>query len=97
LLSETTAFMIGVMMANRKSNSTCLPAKFLDEVSKGKAPILITEHGQPRAYVLNVPAFEMLQARLRIMEGIARGEKAIQQGRTLSHQKARQRLKRWLG
>jgi prevent-host-death family protein len=89
--------MIRVMIANRKSNSALLPAKFLDEISKGKAPVLITENGQPKAYVLNVPTFEKLQARLRIMEGIARGEKAIQQGKTLSHQKAKQRLKKWLG
>jgi len=46
--------------------------------------------------VMNVPTFEKLQARLRIMEGIARGERAIQQGKSLSHQKAKQRLKKWL-
>lgn len=31
-----------------------------------------------------------------LLEGIARGEKAIEQGRTLTHAQARRRMARWL-
>ncbi|MEK7230071.1 MAG: type II toxin-antitoxin system prevent-host-death family antitoxin, partial [Candidatus Binatota bacterium] len=33
----------------------------------------------------------------RILEGIARGEKAIQQGRVLTHTQAKRKMRRWLG
>jgi PHD/YefM family antitoxin component YafN of YafNO toxin-antitoxin module len=59
--------------------------------------VLITQHGIPTAYLVDVISFEALQNRLRILEGIARGEKAIQEGRTYSHTQAKRRLKRWLG
>ena len=46
---------------------------------------------------MKVLTIEKLQVRFCIVDGIAQGEKAIQQGKTLSHQKAKQRLKKWLG
>jgi hypothetical protein len=33
---------------------------------------------------------------MTLLEGIARGEKAVEESRTLSHAKARQRMARWL-
>ncbi|MUL01115.1 type II toxin-antitoxin system prevent-host-death family antitoxin, partial [Aliivibrio fischeri] len=42
-----------------------------------KEPVLITEHGQPSAYLLDVDDYEFMQKRIAILEGIARGEKAI--------------------
>jgi addiction module HigA family antidote len=39
---------------------------------------------------------EDLENRLRLLTAIARGEGAIQKGRTLTHGEAKQRLKRWL-
>jgi prevent-host-death family protein len=59
-------------------------------------PVLITEHGRPAAYLIDVKAFEGLCSRVRILEGIARGEKAIQDGRVSNHEQAKKRLKRWL-
>ncbi len=40
--------------------------------------------------------YERLQMRMTLLEGIARGEKAIEEGRTLSHAQAKKRLGRWL-
>jgi len=34
--------------------------------------------------------------RLEVLEGIARGERALVEGRVVSHAQARRRLKRWL-
>ena len=70
--------------------------KILGELAKDRSPVLITQHGIPAAYLVDVQAFEALQNRLRLLEGIARGEKAIQEGRTATHFQAKQQLGRWL-
>jgi prevent-host-death family protein len=70
--------------------------KILSELVKDQRPVLITQHGVPAAYLVDVVSFEALQNRLRILEGIARGERAIQEGRISTHVQAKQRLKRWL-
>ena len=59
-------------------------------------PVLITQHGKPAAYLMAVDDYEHLQHRLAILEGIARGEKAAAEGRTVDHEAAKKRLSRWL-
>ena len=66
------------------------------ELSRDKEPILITQHGRPSAYLVDVKSFEDLQGRIKLLEGIARGERAIEQGRTLSHEEAQSKMSRWL-
>jgi prevent-host-death family protein len=70
--------------------------ELLSEIEQSREPILITQHGLPSAYLVDVETYEALQRRLSPLEGIARGEKAIDEGRTLSHAQAKQRLARWL-
>ena len=70
--------------------------RILADLHESKDPVLITEHGIPSAYLVDVAAFEMMQDRMTILEGIARGERAIVEGRTLSHAEARGRMKKWL-
>ncbi|HVT03460.1 MAG TPA: type II toxin-antitoxin system Phd/YefM family antitoxin [Thermoanaerobaculia bacterium] len=70
--------------------------ELLSELERSREPILITQHGLPGAYLVDVETFEALQQRMGLLEGIARGEKAIEQGRTLSHARARTRMSRWL-
>ncbi len=70
--------------------------KILTELVIDRSPVLITQHGIPTAYLVDVITFEALQNRMRVLEGIARGERAIQEGRTSTHAHAKQRLKRWL-
>lgn len=62
-----------------------------------KEPVLITEHGRPSAYLVDFEDFEALQRRMRILEGIARGESADVEGKTLSHDQAKKKMKNWLG
>ncbi len=62
----------------------------------GEGPILITEHGKPAAILIEVDAFESMKERITILEGIARGEKAVLEGRTVSHAQAEKTMKRWL-
>ena len=70
--------------------------EILAELEEDRTPVLITEHGKPSAYLVDVETFENLQTRIRILEGIARGEKAIQEGRSLTHTQAKRIMKRWL-
>ncbi|HLX30070.1 MAG TPA: type II toxin-antitoxin system prevent-host-death family antitoxin [Casimicrobiaceae bacterium] len=71
--------------------------ELLSELERSKEPILITQHGLPSAYLVDVETYESLERRMRILEATARGEKAIDEGRTVSHARARQRMARWLG
>ena len=66
--------------------------KILADLHTSKEPVLITEHGQPSAYLVDVEDYEIIQARMNILDELARGETALQQGRTFSHRQARDRL-----
>ena len=68
----------------------------LAELARDKEPILITQHGVPSAYLVDVESYERLQTRMNLLEGIARGERAIEEGRTLTHDDAKAKLSRWL-
>ena len=51
--------------------------KVLAELHESKEPILITEHGKPSAYLLDVEDYEYMIRRMKILEGIAKGEQDI--------------------
>ncbi len=60
-------------------------------------PVLITEHGKPSAYLVDVESYEFMHTRMKILEGIARGERAVLEKRTLSQAEAKRRMSKWLG
>jgi prevent-host-death family protein len=70
--------------------------KILSQLQKEKAPILITQHGRHAAYLVDVKTYDELQRRLLVLQGVARGERAIEEGRTLSQTEAKTRMSRWL-
>ena len=70
--------------------------ELLSELERDKQPILITQHGLPSAYIVDVESYELAQQRMALLEGIARGEMAIAEGRVLSHTQAKTRMARWL-
>lgn len=70
--------------------------ELLADLERSREPILITQHGLPSAYLMDVESYELLQQRMTILEGIARGEQAVAEGRTLTHAQARTRMSRWL-
>jgi prevent-host-death family protein len=71
-------------------------SELLADIEKDRAPILITQHGLPAAYLVDVEAYDALQQRIGLLEGIARGEKAVEEGRVVTHAQAKQRMSRWL-
>jgi prevent-host-death family protein len=70
--------------------------EILSELSNEKMPILITQHGRPAAHLIDVATFDELQQQLEILRGIARGERDVEEGRTVSHAQAKRRMARWL-
>lgn len=70
--------------------------ELLSDIERNKEPILITQHGLPSAYLVDVETYQLMQQRMTILEGIARGEQAIAEGRTATHAQAKKRLARWL-
>lgn len=80
------------LVTNLKRQAT----KILADLHSSREPILITEHGRPSAYLVDVDDFESMQNRMNILEGIARGETAFEEGRVLSHEDAKDKLAKWL-
>jgi prevent-host-death family protein len=70
--------------------------KILADLHTSKEPVLITEHGQPSAYLVDVDDYEFMQQRMAILEGVARGEQAIKNGNTFSNQEAKEKMSKWL-
>ncbi|MEI9898357.1 MAG: type II toxin-antitoxin system Phd/YefM family antitoxin [Chthoniobacter sp.] len=70
--------------------------EILADLEAHQDPVLITQHGKPAAYLVAVEKYETLNQRLNLLEGIARGERAIEEGRVVTHAEAKKRLARWL-
>jgi prevent-host-death family protein len=70
--------------------------EIIAEVEAERDPVLITQHGRPAVYLVDVETYEDTQRRIAILEGIARGERAIEEGRVVSHAEAEKRMARWL-
>ncbi len=71
--------------------------KILDDLNKSREPVLITRHGKPSAYLVDADDYERMTERMRILEGIARGETAILENRVYSRDDARRKMRKWLG
>ena len=70
--------------------------KILGELHTSKEPVLITEHGKPSAYLVDVNDYELMQDRMLLLEGIARGESAVLENRVFTQDEAKERMDKWL-
>lgn len=70
--------------------------KILAELHDSKEPVLITEHGKPSAYLIDVSDYDLMQRRMQILKGLSRGETAILENRTYSHTEAKEKMSKWL-
>ena len=71
----------------------------LDTALKQKATELISKisvGSGSAANPVDVQTYEAMESHTQILEGIAKGEKAIQEGRVVNHDEAKTRLARWL-
>ena len=70
--------------------------KILAELHDSKEPVLITEHGQPSAYLVDVQGYEMMKDRMEILDGIAKGETAVLENRIYTQAEAKVKMGKWL-
>jgi prevent-host-death family protein len=70
--------------------------EIIADLQADKDPILITQHGKPAAYLMDVGTYEAINLRISMLEGIALGEQAVRSGRVFSQKEAKARLGRWL-
>lgn len=54
--------------------------RILADLHSSREHLLITEHGQLSTYQVDVDDYEQMSARVALLEGITRGEQAIQIG-----------------
>jgi prevent-host-death family protein len=70
--------------------------EIIADLQEERDPVLITQHGKPAAYLIDVASFEELQRRVSVLEGITLGEQAVREGRTVSQAQAKRRFSKWL-
>jgi prevent-host-death family protein len=70
--------------------------RILSDLHESGEPVLITEHGRPSAYLVDVDSYEFMQNRMNILEGIAKGEKAILENRIYTQTDAKRKMQKWL-
>lgn len=70
--------------------------QILSDLHRSGEPVLITEHGKPSAYLVDVDSYEFTQRRMQLLEGIARGERAILEKRTYTQDEAKGKMGKWL-
>jgi len=68
----------------------------ISDITTAHEPIMITQHGVPAAYLVDVHSYQQMELRVKLLEGIALGEKAISEGRIVQHSEAKDRMSRWL-
>ena len=78
------------LVTNLKRQTT----RILADLHVSKEPVLITEHGQPSAYLIDVDDYASMQRRLAMLEGLSRGERAVLEGKTYSQKEAREKMEK---
>lgn len=81
------------LVTNLKRQAT----KILADLHESKEAVLITEHGEPSAYLVDVQDYEFMQRRLALLEALSKGERAILDKKVVTHAQAKEQLGRWLG
>ncbi len=59
-------------------------ARVLSDLHDSGEPVLITEHGKPSAYLVDVNSFEFMQHRMSILEGSADGSPVYEETHTVT-------------
>jgi len=80
------------LVTTLKRNAT----KIIARARRSRSPVLITQHGLPAAYLVDAESYEALQARMQILEGLARGEEAVRDGRVMTQKQFEKKMARWL-
>jgi prevent-host-death family protein len=80
------------LVTTLKRNAT----KIIARVRRNRNSVLITERGLPAAYLVDARSFEAMQSRMKILEGLARGEMDLRAGRVLTQKQVEKKMSKWL-
>lgn len=69
--------------------------EIIEALQQEQAPLLITEHGREAAILMDVASYRMQERKIALLEGIIRGQKALAEGRTLTHDEVMRRTSKW--
>lgn len=70
--------------------------EIIEQLRHDRIPVLITEHGKEAAVMLDLATYKGMLNRLELLEVLAKGEQAITEGRTSTHEEVKARLAlRW--
>jgi prevent-host-death family protein len=69
-------------------------AELLREVKESRRPVIITQHGEAQAVVLDVRTYEALRDATLLIQLTAQGEADVQAGRTLPQSEVFDRVRR---
>lgn len=69
--------------------------EIIQALQREQEPLLITEHGREAAILMDVTSYRMQERKLELLEGIIRGQKALTEGRTQTHDEVLARTAQW--
>ena len=67
-----------------KSNT----AEAIRDVSQGRQPMVITQHGEAKAVLQDITSYEQMQESLALLKMLAQSSKGVREGRTKPVKKA---------
>jgi prevent-host-death family protein len=71
-------------------------AEILNQVKMTKRPVIITQKGKSAAVLLNAAQYEQQQELLELLQKVARGIKAAEEGKLVPHKQVVRELEEWL-
>ena len=69
--------------------------EIIEALQREQEPLLITEHGREAAILMDVTSYRMQERKMELLEGIIRGQKAMAEGRTRTHDEVMARTAQW--
>ncbi|HUO07261.1 MAG TPA: hypothetical protein VM008_02945 [Phycisphaerae bacterium] len=70
--------------------------RLVAQLGTEKTALIVGEDGSPAAYLVDPKTYETALNRLQLLESIAEGERALTEGRVLSHDQVKAKLAKWL-
>jgi len=69
--------------------------EIIEALQQEQTPLLITEHGREAAILMDVASYRLQERKIALLEGIVMGQKALAEGRTVSHEEMLKRTSKW--
>ncbi|MDZ7693642.1 MAG: type II toxin-antitoxin system Phd/YefM family antitoxin [Balneolaceae bacterium] len=71
-------------------------ADFIKRLKKDKQPIILTQHGNSTAVLMDVAEYERFNKKLELLEDLLEAKQQVQQGETYTMKEAKERINKHL-